>query len=119
MTIKKNDNQWQVNLGGISGTRLAVLDVVRNCLSLNDEIRKSSLQGLIVDLDLSGLGTAHSEIIGQFVSLQSSLVQNDGRLNLKNANPTLRSSFDVIMLDKIISIEYQDDRVKRSKANLS
>ena len=115
MTVKKMGNNWNVELGGVSGTRLAVLDVVRNFLSLNDEIRQSSISGLVVDVDLSGLHVAHSEIVGQFVSIQSSLVQYDGRLNLKNANPLLRGSFDVIMLDKIINIEYQDDKLNKKQ----
>ena len=68
------------------------------------QVNKSESKWL--EIDLAKLNSANSELIAKFVELQSILVRTDGRLNVINANPELKSSFDVVMLDKIIPIQY-------------
>ncbi len=108
MKIEKKEGKWTIILEDTEN-RLSTIDNTRRLIELNEEIEKSKIDNLIVEFDLSKVTSTNSELIAQFVAFQSTLVETDGRVNIINANPVLRSSFDVIMLDKIINIKYQDD----------
>lgn len=110
---KKDQNKWIVFIEE-ADNQLGLINTIRNLEKLDDEITNHNSEELSIDLNLSRLRSANSELISQFVIIHQSLVQKNGRLYLVEANPDLKSSFDVVMLDKIISVKYEgiDDKVE-------
>lgn len=105
MQVTKTDELWRVEIED-SDNQLGLINTIRHLDRLNDELSDVKIEGLIFEIDLEKLRSANSELIAQFVMIQTSLVRMDGRLRIVNANPELKSSFDVVMLDKIINISY-------------
>ena len=105
MLIEKEEASWTVRAED-ADNQLGLINMVRYLEKVNDDITKENPEKLVVSLDLEKLERVNSELIAQFVMLQSSLVRDNGRLKIINANPALRSFFDVVMLDKIINISY-------------
>lgn len=105
MQINKTDSQWNVTIED-HDNQLGLINTIRNLDKVNSDIDVARIQNLILELDLARLRSANSELIAKFVELQSTLVRTDGRLRIVNANPELKSAFDVVMLDKIIPILY-------------
>ncbi len=105
MQVSKTDEKWNVTVEE-QDNQLGLINTIRFLERICDEIAKKALPNLIFELDLAKLRSANSELIAQFVMLQSTLVRTDGRLRIINANPELKSNFDVVMLDKIINITY-------------
>ena len=105
MQITKEDKNWLVCIDR-SDNQMGMVNMLRNMEKLDADIQENPIEELILKIDLGQLERANSELIAQFVMLQSSLVRNNGRLQLINANYELKSTFDVVMLDKIINIQY-------------
>ena len=105
MLVTRTDEKWNVTIEE-QDNQLGLINTIRYLEKVNDEIGALQPQNLILELNLSPLRSANSELIAQFVMLQSTLVRTDGRLKIVDANPELKSSFDVVMLDKIIGINY-------------
>jgi len=105
MQITKTDQMWNVTIEE-QDNQLGLINTIRFLEKLNDEIANASIAGHILELNLQHLCCANSELIAQFVMLQSTLVRTDGRLRIVETNPELKSAFDVVMLDKIINITY-------------
>ena len=105
MRIDKKEQEWLVEVEK-ADNQMGLINIVRDLERVGDQIADEAIVGLILNLDLSALDSVNSEIIAQFVMLQSNLVRTDGRLRVVNANVELKSSFDVVMLDKIIAITY-------------
>ena len=105
MQIDRSDTKWSLVIEP-QDNQLGLINIIRNLYSVNDELSKSTTEGLDFEFDLANLGSANSELIAQFVNIQMSLVRHNGRLRIINANPELKSVFDVVMLDKIINIQY-------------
>mgnify|MGYP001562236560 CR=1 FL=1 len=105
MFVEKNDKRW-VLLIDERDNQLGLINIIRFLDNVNNEINAVPIENLQLEIDLSQLQSANSELIAQFVILQTSLVRTNGRLSIINANPMLKSTFDVVMLDKIISIQY-------------
>lgn len=103
---KVEKNKWVVQIEE-ADNQLGLINTIRNLEKLDDEITNHDADELSVDLNLSRLRSANSELISQFVIIHQSLVQKNGRLFLVEANPDLKGSFDVVMLDKIISVRYE------------
>ncbi|MCS6985738.1 MAG: hypothetical protein NZM25_11520 [Leptospiraceae bacterium] len=106
MQITKSDKLWQLAVEE-QDNQLGLINLIRYLEKLHDEIASRPTENLIVELDLSKLRSVNSELIAQFVNLQSVLVRTDGRLQLVRVNRDLKSNLDVVMLDKIVSITYQ------------
>jgi len=114
MQTTKEPKSWVVCVEE-KDNQLALINLLRGLEVLNDEIGEENIDDLILSLDLKELEWANSELIAQFVMLQSNLVRHDGRLKIINANIELKGAFDVVMLDKIISIQYDGlDESERS-----
>ena len=107
------DTLWKVTVED-SDNQLGLINTIRYLEKLNLEIDQAQVENLILELDLEKLANVNSELIAQFVLLQSSLVRTNGHLQIINANLELKSSFDVVMLDKIISITYAGGYVEDS-----
>ena len=105
MHIEKNEKIWSVVIEE-KDNQLGLINIIRHLDNVNLEINENPVEELSVELDLGALIAANSELIAEFVIIQTSLVRNNGRLKIVNANPELKSTFDVVMLDKIISIQY-------------
>ena len=105
MRIEKLPTEWNV-FSEEADNKMSLVNTVRFLERVSEQVAEASIEGLILHLDLSALDKANSELIAQFVMLQSNLVRTNGRLRIINANAELKSSFDVVMLDKIISITY-------------
>ena len=105
MLIEKEEAAWTVRAED-ADNQLGLINMVRYLEKMNDEITRENPEKLVLSLDLEKLERVNSELIAQFVMLQSNLVRNNGRLKIINANAELRSFFDVVMLDKIINISY-------------
>lgn len=105
MFVEKSDKKWILLIEEKDG-QLGLINIIRFLDSVNNEINSKPIDDLQVEIDLSQLQSANSELIAQFVILQTSLVRYNGRLSIVNCNPMLKSTFDVVMLDKIISIQY-------------
>lgn len=106
MQVSKTESLWEVKVEE-QDNQLGLINLIRYLEKLCDEIEQKSIPRLILEIDLSKLRSVNSEIIAQFVMLQSALVRTDGRLRLVNVNRDLKPNLDVVMLDKIISISYQ------------
>lgn len=105
MLVTRTEGKWNVAIEE-QDNQLGLINTIRYLEKLNDEITEEEPQNLLLELNLAHLHSANSELIAQFVMLQSTLVRTDGRLKIVEANPELKSSFDVVMLDKIIGINY-------------
>ncbi|MES0490723.1 MAG: hypothetical protein ABUK01_12055 [Leptospirales bacterium] len=105
MLIDKSDTKWALVVEP-RDNQLGLINIIRNLYTVNEELSTSTTEGLDFEFDLANLGSANSELIAQFVNIQMSLVRHNGRLRIVNANPDLKSVFDVVMLDKIINIQY-------------
>ncbi|MDH4199989.1 MAG: hypothetical protein OEV66_06370 [Spirochaetia bacterium] len=105
MFVEKSEKKW-VLLIDEQDNQLGLINIIRFLDSVNNEIIEKPVEALQLEIDLSQLQSANSELIAQFVILQTSLVRHNGRLSIINANPMLKSTFDVVMLDKIIAIQY-------------
>ncbi|MDH5720870.1 MAG: hypothetical protein OEZ13_09705 [Spirochaetia bacterium] len=105
MKIEKKDNEWLALIED-EDNQLGLINTIRRLEKLNNEIDEDVKEPVILSIDLQRLQAVNSELVAQFVMLQSNLVRTNGRLQIINTNPELKSSFDVVMLDKIISIEY-------------
>ncbi len=105
MRVDKQDKIWTVFIEE-KDNQLGLINIIRYIDALNTEINENPIDELQFELDLSRLESANSELIAQFVIIQTSLVRTNGRLKIINVNPELKSTFDVVMLDKIISIQY-------------
>ncbi|RME88725.1 MAG: STAS domain-containing protein [Candidatus Hydrogenedentota bacterium] len=105
MLAEKKENLWRYVIEP-GDNQLGLINTVRYLEKENEEIEQAKIPNHIVEIDLKELQSVNSEIIAQFVNLQSTLVQTGGKLKLVNVNPELKSSFDVVMLDKIIFIQY-------------
>ncbi len=103
---KANPQKWTVEIEEVDN-QLGLINTIRYLEKLDNEINDFEGRDLYVDLILRKLRSANSEIISQFVIIHQSLVQKGGRLRLVDANPDLKSSFDVVMLDKIIAVNYE------------
>ena len=101
------------------GTDLSLIDTVRFMSNLVDEVREAKIKDHILELDLKHLSHANSELVAQFVIMQSELVKLDGRLKIITANPNLKSAFDVVMLDKVIQITYEDKGSQQLETKLT
>jgi len=106
MKTEKSDTKWTLVVEP-QDNQLGLINIIRNLYQVNEDLSKSDTEGLDFEFDLAELGSANSELIAQFVNIQMSLVRHNGRLRIVNANPDLKSVFDVVMLDKIINIQYQ------------
>lgn len=106
----EQDNVWQIVIER-EDNQMGNVNVIRYLDSLNDELLESPKEDLLLELNLEGLDSVSSELIAQFIMLQTTLVRSKGRLRIVEANMDLKGSFDVVMLDKIISVQYvgQDD----------
>lgn len=104
MQITKTDERWRVVIED-QDNQLGLINTVRYLENLTEELNDVP-EGLILEVNLEHLRSVNSELIAQFVNLQTTLVRSDGRLRITEANPELKSAFDVVMLDKIISIHY-------------
>jgi len=105
MQVIKEPQFWKVIVEE-QDNNLGVHNTVRFLEKINQEITDNEIEDLIVEVDLANLNSANSELIAQFVMIQTSIVTYNGRLRIVNANRELKSSFDVVMLDKIINIQY-------------
>lgn len=105
MLVEKNQNIWNVVIE-TKDNQLGLINIIRHLDAVNQEINDKPVEGLLLELDLNALISANSELIAEFVIIQTNLVRSNGRLKIVNANPELKSTFDVVMLDKIISIQY-------------
>jgi anti-anti-sigma regulatory factor len=105
MFVEKSEKKW-VLLIDEKDNQLGLINIIRFLDGVNNEINTNPVENLQLEIDLSQLQSANSELIAQFVILQTNLVRHNGRLSIINANPMLKSTFDVVMLDKIISIMY-------------
>jgi len=105
LKIEKKDNEWLALIED-EDNQLGLINTIRRLEKLNNEIDEDVKEPVILSIDLQRLQAVNSELVAQFVMLQSNLVRTNGRLQIINTNPELKSSFDVVMLDKIISIEY-------------
>jgi|GEM_PF-1300552 anti-anti-sigma regulatory factor len=103
---KENPLKWTVEIEEVDN-QLGLINTIRYLEILDNEINDFEGRDLYVDLILRKLRSANSEMISQFVIIHQSLVQKGGRLRLVDANPDLKSSFDVVMLDKIIAVNYE------------
>jgi len=110
MQVNKSESLWSVIIED-HDNKLGLINMIRHLDRIVTEIEIAKIPHLRLEIDLGKLTSANSELVAKFVELQSVLVRTDGRLNVINANPELKSSFDVVMLDKIIPIQYigQDD----------
>lgn len=106
----EQNNAWQIVIER-EDNQMGNVNVIRYLDNLNDELLQSPKENLLLELNLEGLDSVSSELIAQFIMLQTTLVRSKGRLRIVEANMDLKSSFDVVMLDKIISVQYvgQDD----------
>ena len=105
MKVEKGEESWIARSEEIDN-KMGMKNLVRFLEQLNDEIDALGQEDLILKMDLEQLVRVNSQVIAQFVTLQSNLVRTNGRLRIVNANPELRGAFDVVMLDKIINIQY-------------
>ena len=106
MQIVKDDKAWLVRVED-QDNQMGLVNMLRSLEKLNGDISEENVDDLMLSIDLRELRRANSELIAQFVMLQSNLVRNNGRLNIVNANLELKGAFDVVMLDKIINIQYE------------
>jgi len=105
MEIIKEEKHWTINVGE-RDSNLGMINIIRYLDQVITEIDENPVEELALDLNLSNLTFANSELIAQFVNLQTHLVRHNGRLRIVDAHPMLKSTFDVVMLDKIISVNY-------------
>jgi len=105
MQLNKSEDKWTINTED-KDNQLALINIIRFLDKVNEEINSTKKADLNLEFDLTTLKSANSELIAQFVILQTSLVRYNGRLKIINANLDLKSIFDVVMLDKIINIKY-------------
>lgn len=105
MQVDKSPSLWSVRVDP-EDNQMGLVNTLRYLESLSDEVSDELVDNLELELDLKSLSDINSALIAQFVMLHQILVRVDGRLKIINANPDLKSSFDVVMLDKIISIGY-------------
>ncbi len=105
MQVNKSESKWLVVIED-QDNKLGLINMIRHLDKVVSELEMAKIPNLLLEIDLAKLNSANSELIAKFVELQSILVRTDGRLNVINANPELKSSFDVVMLDKIIPIQY-------------
>ncbi len=105
MQVNKSESKWLVVIED-QDNKLGLINMIRHLDRVVSELEIAKVPNLLLEIDLAKLNSANSELIAKFVELQSILVRTDGRLNVINANPELKSSFDVVMLDKIIPIQY-------------
>jgi hypothetical protein len=103
--IEKDKQLWSVRVEP-ADNQMGLVNTLRSLESLSDQLNSELEDGLEVELDLKNLYDINSALIAQFVMLHQILVRVNGRLKIMNANTDLKSSFDVVMLDKIISIAY-------------
>ena len=106
--IKKEEKKWTLIMGSLNGY-ISLVNSVRQFSNLSQEIIQSNVDQLLLEVDLAQVKIANSELISQLVTIQSEMIKLNGRLKIINANPELRSTFDIIMLDKVINISYMDD----------
>jgi len=105
MRLSKESKKWIVTIED-QDNQLGLLNINRFLEDINDAIVEEEPDKLILEIDLNILRNVNSELIAQFVMLQNTIVRFDGRLRIVNTNPKLKTSFDVVMLDKIINIQY-------------
>lgn len=105
MHVEKESHLWSVRVEP-EDNQMGLVNTLRSLESLSDQLNAELSDDLELELDLQNLYDINSALIAQFVMLHQILVRVNGRLKIINANPELKSSFDVVMLDKIISIAY-------------
>ena len=105
MHVEKESYLWSVRVEP-EDNQMGLVNTLRSLESLSDQLNAELSDDLELELDLQNLYDINSALIAQFVMLHQILVRVNGRLKIINANPELKSSFDVVMLDKIISITY-------------
>lgn len=105
MKLLEQEKIWQVEVEE-KDNQLGLINIIRYLDSLQNRIVEAAIDELSLEINLSSLLTITSELIAQFVMLQTNLVRFNGRLRIVEAAMELKSSFDVVMLDKIISIQY-------------
>ncbi|MCX7632493.1 MAG: hypothetical protein N2Z22_04075 [Turneriella sp.] len=105
MQVNKGEGKWQVIIEE-QDNKLGLINMIRHLDRVIAELEAAKIPNLQLEMDLAKLNSANSELIAKFVELQSILVRTDGRLSVINANPELKSSFDVVMLDKIVPVQY-------------
>ena len=103
--VEKESRLWSVRVEP-EDNQMGLVNTLRSLESLGDQLNAELSDDLELELDLQNLNDINSALIAQFVMLHQVLVRVNGRLKIINANPELKSSFDVVMLDKIISIAY-------------
>lgn len=103
--MDKENHLWSVRVEP-EDNQMGLVNTLRSLESLSDQLNAELSENLELELDLQNLYDINSALIAQFVMLHQVLVRVNGRLKIINANPELKSSFDVVMLDKIISIAY-------------
>lgn len=103
--VEKESHLWSVRVEP-EDNQMGLVNTLRSLESLSDQLNAELSDDLELELDLQNLHDINSALIAQFVMLHQILVRVNGRLKIINANPELKSSFDVVMLDKIISIAY-------------
>lgn len=103
--VEKESHLWSVRVEP-EDNQMGLVNTLRSLESLSDQLNAELSDDLELELDLQNLYDINSALIAQFVMLHQILVRVNGRLKIINANPELKSSFDVVMLDKIISIAY-------------
>ena len=103
--VEKESHLWSVRVEP-EDNQMGLVNTLRSLESLSDQLNAELSDDLELELDLQNLYDINSALIAQFVMLHQILVRVNGRLKIMNANPELKSSFDVVMLDKIISIAY-------------
>ena len=103
--VEKENHLWFVRVEP-EDNQMGLVNTLRSLESLSDQLNAELSDDLELELDLQNLYDINSALIAQFVMLHQILVRVNGRLKIINANPELKSSFDVVMLDKIISIAY-------------
>jgi len=105
MVLNKSNDKWMLIIER-KDNLLGLINIIRYLDDINGDINKNKINGLQFEMNLQELESVNSELIAQFVILQTSLVRYNGRLKIVEANPELKGTFDVVMLDKIISIQY-------------
>lgn len=110
MKLTEKEKHWLVEIEE-QDNQLGLINIVRYLDKLNTRIAGEGIDELLVEISIKDLFSLTSELIAQFVMLQTNLVRFNGRLRIIEASRELKSSFDVVMLDKIIPIQYsgQDD----------
>lgn len=105
MQLLEQEKLWQIAVEE-KDNQLGLINIIRYLDSLQTKISEEAIDELMLEINLENLLSVTSELIAQFVMLQTSLVRFNGRLRIVEASMDLKSSFDVVMLDKIIPIQY-------------